>query len=319
VYGPVFVGIAALIALVAGHSALVARLGFQGMEAAAVVAALLVVARVTRSRASVVWLGLQPVVWLSGVNGGHNDALVGLGVLVAAVAASKRRVALAGAVLAAAALVKVTALLALIGLVPWVFTAHGRKEAIRLLSVCAGIVAAATVLLPASLHVLASTDHRVSRASAWNVVRLWLVPASSHGGTGAPLDLVLFAAGIAVLVVACALGVVFRHEPDPFAGAGAAAASYMAVGAYVLPWYAMWSLPSLAATARRTFASIAAAGYGLLLAAYELPQSHAHSPWDPLFRGLVTRVLPVPFAIAFVAAAVVGARRARGHTPVLAS
>jgi hypothetical protein len=52
VYGPLFVGIAALIALVAGHSALAARIGFQGMEALAVVAALVVVARVTRSRAS---------------------------------------------------------------------------------------------------------------------------------------------------------------------------------------------------------------------------------------------------------------------------
>jgi Glycosyltransferase family 87 len=318
VYGPVFVGIAALIALVAGHSAVAARIGFQGMEALAVVAALLVVGRVTRSRASVLWLGLQPIVWLSAVNGGHNDALVGLGVLVAAVVASRRRVALAGAVLAAAALVKVTALLALVGVVPWVFTAYGRKEALRLLGVCAGIVATATVLLPASLHVLASSDHRVSRASAWNVVRLWLVPVGAHRGTGAPLDVLLLAAGLAVLVLACALGFVFRREPDPFPGAGAAAASYMAVGAYVLPWYAMWSLPSLAATTRRTFASVAAAGYGLLLAAYELPQSHPHSAWDPLFRDIVTRVLPVPVAVAFVVAAIVGARRARGHAPLLA-
>jgi hypothetical protein len=123
------------------------------------------------------------------------------------------------------------------------------------------------------------------------------------------------------LVLACALGFVFRREPDPFPGAGATAAAYLAVGAYVLPWYAMWSLPSLAATTRRTFASVAAAGYGVLLAAYELPQSHPHSPWDPLFRDVVTRVLPVPVAVAFVVAAIVGARsarRSRGHAPLLA-
>ena len=77
VYGPVFVGVAALGAWVAGPSALTARLYFQLFAALALVAVLIVVWRTTRSTAAVAFLGLNPVLAVVVVNGGHNDMLIG--------------------------------------------------------------------------------------------------------------------------------------------------------------------------------------------------------------------------------------------------
>ena len=87
VYGPVFVGFAAAGTFVAGDSPTATRLFFQMSMAAAVVIALALVWRRTRSTAAV-WLGLHPLFGAALVNGGHIDALVGLAVLVSAMQAA---------------------------------------------------------------------------------------------------------------------------------------------------------------------------------------------------------------------------------------
>ena len=84
VYGPLFVGVASAGTLVASDSALASRLYFQVLAALALAAILLIVWRRTRSPAAILWLGLNPVLGVIVVNGGHNDAFVGLALLVAA-------------------------------------------------------------------------------------------------------------------------------------------------------------------------------------------------------------------------------------------
>ena len=83
------------------------------------VAALALVWRRTRSTAAVLWLGLHPLFGVTVVNGGHIDAAVGLAVAAGVWFVARDRPRAAGIALGLGALVKLTGLLALLGLVPW--------------------------------------------------------------------------------------------------------------------------------------------------------------------------------------------------------
>lgn len=311
VYGPSFLAIAGAIAVVARSSALVARLCFQGLMAAAVVGILVILRRVTRSNAAVLWLGLQPVVWMSGVNGGHNDSLVGVALLGAALLAHRRRATAAGVLIALAALTKLTALLALVGVLPWMLARHDRESAKRALFACGGVVVAGLALEPRSVGVVLSSNHTISRAAAWNIFSTYAIPGHvrAHGGWQA--DIVTVVGIVTVVALAALVAMSLRTEDEPFLPVGTTTQTYAAAGSYVLPWYAMWSLPTLAIDCRNALATVAAAMGGIVLASYQLPQSHPHSAWDPLFRLTTTVVAPVPLLVAFTAAAVLTARRAR--------
>src|SRR5437588_3527591 len=90
VYGPLFTGVSAAAMAPAGDSFLAGRLFFQLLAAAAVAGCLWLIERRTRSAAALALLALNPVVIVSVVNGGHNDALVGLGVLGGVLLAERR-------------------------------------------------------------------------------------------------------------------------------------------------------------------------------------------------------------------------------------
>ncbi len=66
------------------------RLYFQLIAALALAAVLIVVWRTTRSTAAVAFLGLNPVLAVIVVNGGHNDMLIG-GLLLGATILAVRR------------------------------------------------------------------------------------------------------------------------------------------------------------------------------------------------------------------------------------
>ena len=82
-YGPVFVAYAAGVASIAGPHPLLERWGFQLGDALAVALALWLLWRATAMSSALVLLALHPVVSATIVNGGHNDAFVGLAVLAA--------------------------------------------------------------------------------------------------------------------------------------------------------------------------------------------------------------------------------------------
>src|SRR5439155_25036984 len=91
VYGPVFTAVSGIGMLLFGFSFLTARLFFQVLAAACVVAVMAIVWRRTRSPAAVAIIGLNPLVVVSVVNGAHNDAWVGLAVLVGVVLVTRDR------------------------------------------------------------------------------------------------------------------------------------------------------------------------------------------------------------------------------------
>src|SRR4051794_5627910 len=127
VYGPLFTGISAAIMGVAGDSALAGRVGFQGLAALAVALALALIARRTRDPVAMAFVGLNPFVIVAVVNGGHNDALVGLGVLAGVILGTRGRPGWAGLVLGLAALIKLPAVLPLAALAVWLARPSGRN------------------------------------------------------------------------------------------------------------------------------------------------------------------------------------------------
>lgn len=312
VYGTTWTAYSAVAMFLTGGSALFARLAFQALAGAAVVAALAVLWHRYRRPGVVAWLGLQPVVWISVVNNGHNDAVVGLGILAGALLLASRRPRVAAVVFALAATVKFTALLAVVGGAVWLWRRHGARVAARFTGFAALLVAAgyAPIALT-NLGALSAADHRVSRGSSWNPSLHWFVSASGGrhvfaGMTRAhALALLSLAALLVVAFGAIVLAVRRSASGDAPASVGAALCAFLFGGAYVLPWYSMWVLPTTAGRSRAWTSRVIAVQAGVLAAIYQLPQVPTGKVFDGDLRFALTRVAPACLLAAFVVAFVV--------------
>ncbi len=130
---------------------------------------LVVVWRTTRSLAALIFLGLNPVLVVIVVNGGHNDGLIGLLLLLATLFAVRRRPRAAGALIGLAVLIKLTAGLALIGLVFWAWRHELKRFALTVAGTTALVVCAGYLpVLAGASHVLGDADKTVTNASPWN-------------------------------------------------------------------------------------------------------------------------------------------------------
>ena len=279
-YGPAFIALSAAGMGLAGESHLLGRLFFQGVAALATAAAVVAVGRLTTSAVAMAMIGLNPLVIVSVVNGGHNDALVGLAVLGGAVLAARRRLASAGVVLGLAVLVKATAGLALLGVAAWVLRRDGARKAA--VTACA---AGALVLLGylaaggrAPVERLQDAQLDVSGASVWDAPRRLLT--DERVAEGVPYRTANRGVRHAIsrwsmLAVLGLAGLTLARRVDrlaPAAAAGTALLAYLLLGAYVLPWYLAWGLPALALAWRSPLAW-ATLGYGALLHLSYVPVS----------------------------------------------
>lgn len=270
VYGPLFTAVSAGGMGVAGHSALLTRLFFQGLAALAVAIALWVVDRRTGDPVALALLGVNPVMVVSVVNGAHNDALVGLAVLAGALLVAARRPAWAGLALAAGALVKVAVLLPLAAVAVWVWCHHGRRAAATLAGAAAavGVAGLAAADAPAVVGALGDAQGRVSGGSVWAGPHRWLTGVGSllAGGHMLAWAGMVTAVGLLVLLV--------RGRPageGPVLVTGGAVVAYLLVGTYVLPWYLGWALPVLALAWRWRMVWVALAQAALLQLATARP------------------------------------------------
>src|SRR5205085_8072544 len=250
--------------------------------ALAVAAAGWLVSRHTKSAASVALLVLNPLVIVSVVNGGHNDAVVGLAVLGGVLLAARRRPAWAGAVLAGAALVKAAAALPLLAIALWVWHRDGRRAAVRLLFPAAAIGLTGYMVTGGldGLRPLQAAGLDFSGASVWYGPRRWLTTALRHGRTAGAAghlarQILSFVAGVFVVAIGWLLARRRLHTAAPALAAGAAAFAYVLAGAYVLPWYVYWGLPALA-LAWQTRLTWLVAAYGAVLYLAEVPDPTAN-------------------------------------------
>lgn len=297
VYGPVFVAFAAIGSTIAGGSALAARLFHEMGAAIAVTVALALIWRRTSSAAAVMLLGLNPLVIVSVVNGGHNDALVGLGVLVAVVLAESDHPMTSGSALTIAALIKVTALLALPAVVAWTLYRSGRRTAARLAGVTLGCTLLGYAIAgPAALRALDANRRLVSRASPWQLVRSLLALGLPH-----PAVITALGLGAMAVVGVLAITIAWRRRSGELSNVVVLAVSaYLAAGLYVLPWYVMWVLP-VACLVRHRATLVWVASFGTFLTAVYVVKERALP--DPVSSGwwwVGAYVGPVVLLAAFV-------------------
>lgn len=314
-YGPGFVVLAGGLTRVA-RSPAAAILAFKLVAVLASAATMFLVAaaarraRPERAAFAAAMIGWNPVVVLHGAAGGHNDALVALGVAVAVLLILRRRELLGTGVLALGALVKVSGgvplLLAVIGAV----ARRPRGERLRTLALHGGI---ATVV--AALFAVPFLQTRDPTLGFFTLTKLqaWWAPSRLLGVTlrelgrilGSPAAgevlaiLVRLAFPFVFLVALVGMALHLARRPariDPVMVVGAMA--WMSIlglmsSPLLLPWYVVWFLPLvwvLPRTARTAAVVMSAA-----LAITELIAEPSRAPvaWEVMGFGIQYVVTPL--------------------------
>ena len=131
-------------------------------------------------------VGLDPMVAGSIVNGGHNDAVVALGLLGVVLLLARSRIGAAGWVLVTTTLVKLTIGYAVIPVAVWTATRYGSRALRPLLAptIAGGAVMAA---IPGAAHSMTNANGGVvTRLAVWNVLITccgWRSRACTRGAT----------------------------------------------------------------------------------------------------------------------------------------
>lgn len=275
IYGPAFELLAIVVTRVGGGATTAVRMLFTGSFAIAAGVAGLLVYRRTRSPAAAALVTLHPAVAVATVAGGHNDVLVGLGLLAAVLLAQDDRPVASGIAVALASLVKLTGGIGLLAIGAWALVRYGRRWTL----VFAG-TAIAGILVPylpfgtSGLSAFAHNKGSLSRASAWELPRLLTGLDHRHSAIhlGLPASDTQLLIGIGALVSAgLTVGIAWwmRRRALPV-GTAAALGGYLLFAPYVLPWYPGWVLPVLGLAPRTNVARMLAVQAAVLTVVYEL-------------------------------------------------
>jgi alpha-1,6-mannosyltransferase len=253
VYGPVFTIFSYLLApLTIAASAGVYKT-IAALASLALVGLVWNIARVRRAdpvRAAAL-VGLNPLLVIYGVGGGHNDLLMLAGMMAAVYAILTSRERLGGALSVLAIGIKLTAGL----LLPFAIAAGGAGHATRRRrDFLAGAAATLALLLSLSVAVfgtglldLMGTVQRTQSEGDWHSIPGFVATRLDLPTLGHILGYVLAAvfAGVCVWL----LRRVWRGRIDWIDAAGWATLAMLVAASSLLPWYVAWALP-LAAVAR---------------------------------------------------------------------
>jgi alpha-1,6-mannosyltransferase len=253
VYGPVFTALSYLLAPLSIPASVLAYKAIAAVSSLGIVALVWNGARVrgidpVKAAALV---GLNPLIVLYGVGGGHNDLLMLLPMVGGVVLLLQRRGRLGAASIVLGASVKVTAGLVL----PFALAgARGQMSRPRRrdLLVGAGVAVAllaafAFVLFGTGPLHLPATIEKVQSKGNWQSIPGFIGARLGFGTVGQPAALAL--GGLFAGVVCWLLWRVWRGDLDWIAGAGWAALALLVTAASLLPWYVAWLMP-LAALGR---------------------------------------------------------------------
>lgn len=255
-YGPIFT---ALSYLFAPLSIAASAISYKAIAAVASLATVALVWNIARLRGvnqvkAIVLFGLNPLVVVYGVGGGHNDLLMLL-VLVGGIYLMLRHRERGGAgLLVVAAGVKLTAGLFL----PFALAGNagrrardGRRDVVIGAVVAAALVAAIgfVVFGTGPLHLLATVQKSQSKGDWHSIPGFIATWFGFHGiGRGVGYALAALFTGVFCWLVRR----VWRGELDWLDGAGWAAVALLVTASSLLPWYVAWLLPLAAlATDRR--------------------------------------------------------------------
>jgi Glycosyltransferase family 87 len=249
-YGPVFTLLSYLLAPL---SIAASALAYKAIAAIASLSALALLWNAARLRGldpvrAVAVVGLNPLVVVYGVGGGHNDLLMLVAVCAALVALLQHRERTGGAMLVLGAAIKLTAGLFL----PFALASeHGLGSSRRRREILIG--AGLTLLLVTIGAVLAfgsgplhlpATLQKTQAAGDWHSIPGFISTRLGLGEIGHVTGLGL---GVAfVCVCLWLLRRVWRGEMDWIDGAGWATLAMLVSASSLLPWYVSWLLPLVA-------------------------------------------------------------------------
>ncbi len=260
VYGPAFTLVSEVVALVSGTSAAAAAWIFKTMAALAVLACVLLAARLARDRPYAAMLvGWNPLFAVHFAGGGHNDALMTALVLGALALAAAGRRGLAAAAWVGAVLIKWIPLL-FFALRVLEARATGRNVSHR------GFAVAATVFVA-----LATWRYGLDWLRAFGPLARNAEGQTSYAlpnrveQLGVPSAVAL---GLAAIALVAGLAWLAREALRGRARLGLAACLVLATTPWLAPWYTIWALPLAAAEDDRR-AQLIALGF----CAYLLPQT----------------------------------------------
>ncbi|MGO9882878.1 MAG: polyprenol phosphomannose-dependent alpha 1,6 mannosyltransferase MptB [Solirubrobacteraceae bacterium] len=258
VYGPVFTAFSYVLAPLSVASSVAAYKLIAALASLGIVAIVYNAARlrgVDPVRAAAL-VGLNPLLVLYGVGGGHNDLLMLLAIAGATYAILLNRERLGGALTVLAIGIKLTGGLML----PFAIAAEGpargrsrRRDLLIGAGTAFALIGAVTLALfgPGVVNML-STVRQSQSEGDWHSLPGLLSTRLGMATVGHIVGYVLAAA----FVVVCAWLVrrVWRGQMDWINAAGWATAAMLAAASSLLPWYVAWLLPFAAlATDRRLF------------------------------------------------------------------
>ncbi|MDQ3384743.1 MAG: glycosyltransferase 87 family protein [Actinomycetota bacterium] len=267
-YGPVFIAKAAAIAAIGGDSRLVVRLLYQVGAAVAVMASLVLLVRAGAPVAAAALFSLNPVVIVEVVSQGRMDAEIGLALLVGALCASRRHPHVAAVAIAAAALVKLPAALALVALVAWTYRRDGARRAGTVTAVSVGAIVLGYLAAGGADALRPLIDVR----TATNDVNIWVLVrenglARFFGDVNVELGAlgpITTIASVATLALSALLVLSRWDDDDPTLVLALPVLAYMLTSTYPSSWYVGWILPLLALRCRSNAARVALALSALL-------------------------------------------------------
>lgn len=268
-YGPVFTGLSYALAPL---SVAASVLAYKAIAAIAGLATIAVVWNAARWRGvdpvkAVALVGLNPLMVIYGVGGGHNDLLM-LAVMMAGLyAILQHRDRTGGGLLTLATGIKLTAgLLLPFAIAGGAIRRVGRREIVVGAVAATVLIAALSVALfgAGPLHLPSTIEHSQS-VGDWHSIPGFITSRLGLGTIGRVTGLVL-AAGF-VVCTCWLVRRVWRGQLDWIDGAGWATVAMLATASSLLPWYGAWLLPLAAlGTDRRLWkASIVLTGLILLI------------------------------------------------------
>lgn len=255
-YGPVFTAFSYVLAPL---SIAASALAYKAIAAIASLATVALVWNAARLRGvnpvkAAALVGLNPLIVVYGVGGGHNDLLMLALMMAGVLAVLQHRDRAGGALIVAGAGVKLTAGLFL----PFALASGGRLGTMRrrrdvvvgaLLAVVSIAVLAFALFGTGPLHVLGTLQKTQSEGD-WHSIPGFISTRLGLGTVGHVAGLALGAMFVAVYL--WLIRKVWRGEMDWIDGAGWVGVALIITASSMLPWYVAWLMPFAAlATDRR--------------------------------------------------------------------
>ncbi|STC70492.1 polyprenol phosphomannose-dependent alpha 1,6 mannosyltransferase MptB [Corynebacterium pilosum] len=308
-YGPVALGIAALISRLTNDSILLGVLAHRAVSLVGLLGAAWAITRLARrcrvAPATALWLGiLNPLTILHLVGGIHNESLL-LGFMLVGVEVGLQGISLidehpsrawaliiaSGALITCAGMVKVTGFMAL-GFVGMALArAWGGWSGILKAVVVQVLLLVGTALLVAWITGIGFGW--VTGQGGAATIRSWLSMSTNIGvvfgflgmllGLGDHTDaMLLLTRGIGILIAGLfmlrMLLATFRGSIHPVGGLGVATFVLVLLFPVVHPWYMLWAIVPLAAWANRTFFRGAVVIYSAFFSFIVLPRGQSLPP-----------------------------------------